>query len=61
VTVEDDGHGLLDGPGMGNGLSTMRERAEELGGTFAVVTTPRGVRVTAVLPARPATFAVSAS
>jgi signal transduction histidine kinase len=61
VTVEDDGRGLLDGPGSGSGLSTMRERAEELGGTLAVTTTPRGIRVTAMLPARPATLGVHPS
>jgi signal transduction histidine kinase len=60
VTVEDDGRGLIDGPGAGNGLATMRERAAELGGTFSVATTGRGVRVTASLPARPAPLGAGA-
>jgi signal transduction histidine kinase len=51
VVVEDDGHGM-NGPARGNGLTTMRERAEELGGAFAIAATPRGVRVSASLPAR---------
>jgi signal transduction histidine kinase len=50
ITVEDDGRGLLDGPAPGNGLDTMRERAEELGGTFTVAATSGGVVVRATLP-----------
>ena len=52
VTVADDGIGLIDGAGAGHGLATMRERAEELGGTFAVAASEPGMRVTAVLPTR---------
>jgi signal transduction histidine kinase len=52
VTVADDGTGLVAGTGAGHGLATMRERAEELGGTFAVVASEPGLRVTAVLPTR---------
>jgi signal transduction histidine kinase len=54
VTVADDGTGPLR-PGTGAGLDTMRERAEELGGSLAVV--PRdggGTVVRAVLPREPA-------
>ena len=54
VVVVDDGTGLLDGPGAGHGLATMRERAEELGGTLSIVPAEPGLRVTAVLPTRPA-------
>ena len=54
VTVADDGTGLpRRGPGAG--LDTMRERAEELGGSLAVL--PRdggGTVVRAVLPRDPA-------
>jgi signal transduction histidine kinase len=39
VTVEDTGAGLAPDRGAGVGLSSMRERAEELGGTFDVETT----------------------
>jgi signal transduction histidine kinase len=36
VRVRDDGRGLGGDAGAGHGLRTMRERAEELRGTFAV-------------------------
>jgi signal transduction histidine kinase len=36
LTVEDDGAGLPADRGIGVGLISMRERAEELGGTFAI-------------------------
>lgn len=54
LTVVDNGRGL--GPGMrGSGLKNMRERAELLGGTFAVDSRPEGGtvviwRVPAVVP-----------
>ena len=54
VTVADDGTGLPR-RGSGAGLDTMRERAEELGGSLAVL--PRdggGTVVRAVLPREPA-------
>jgi signal transduction histidine kinase len=50
LTVTDDGSGA---PPVvaGNGLQTMRERAEELGGTCTVTFSPgRGTRVDARLP-----------
>jgi signal transduction histidine kinase len=52
VTVTDDGVGLPAGSGhAGVGLSSMRERAEEMGGTTTVQDAPGGgVRVRAVLP-----------
>jgi len=53
VSIVDDGSGLVDGSGAGHGLSTMRERAEELGGTISVVPNDPGLRVEAILPTRP--------
>lgn len=54
VTVTDDGSGLTVRPSSaGNGLATMRERAEELGGSLLVVSEPaQGVQVRATLPTR---------
>jgi signal transduction histidine kinase len=50
VRVGDDGRGLGGSAGStGNGLETMRERAEELGGTLSVVD-DHGTVVSAVLP-----------
>lgn len=53
VEVDDDGRGLDTDARPGVGLSSMRERAEELGGTFSVA---RGVdggnAVRAMLPCR---------
>ena len=50
VSVRDNGQGLRAVPSSaGHGLSTMRERAEELGGTLSIVEDD-GVVVTAVLP-----------
>ena len=42
VTVADDGRGLPSAPVPGVGLLSMRERAEELGGTCSVVPGPAG-------------------
>ena len=50
VEVSDDGIGLPPDRLPGVGLNSMRERAEELGGSLAVVNEGEGVRVTAVLP-----------
>ena len=51
VEVTDDGKGLPDDPTPGIGLSSMRERAEELGGTFtATRLMPRGTRIRATIP-----------
>ena len=61
VTVADDGTGLLDGTGNGNGMATMRERAEELGGSLAVRATGSGTQVTGRLPTRPVVAATVAS
>jgi signal transduction histidine kinase len=54
VDVDDDGSGM-DGtaPGSGNGLETMRERAEELRGALTIESSAAGTKITAELP-RPA-------
>jgi signal transduction histidine kinase len=54
VSVADDGGGLADGAGGGSGTETMRERAEELGGSLELVPRPGGGTVVrAVLPRNP--------
>ncbi len=51
VEITDDGVGLPEGYRFGVGLASMRERAEELGGTCAVEKgADSGTRVRAVLP-----------
>jgi signal transduction histidine kinase len=51
VEVRDDGAGLAPDRRAGVGLTSMRERAEELGGTFAVVTGPgEGTAILVDLP-----------
>jgi signal transduction histidine kinase len=51
VEVTDDGVGIPDGRRAGVGMASMRERAEELGGTLAVERNPEGgTRVVARLP-----------
>jgi signal transduction histidine kinase len=51
VAVEDDGTGLPDDVVAGVGLSSMRERTAEMGGTCAVQRIPGGgTRVQVVLP-----------
>lgn len=53
VEIVDDGIGLANGrqPNTGLGLLSMRERAEELGGTCLIETaTGSGTRVLASLP-----------
>ncbi len=51
VAIFDDGEGLPSGHSGGVGLQSMRERAEELGGTFTVESRPEGgTVVTAQLP-----------
>lgn len=52
VSVRDRGQGMPAEPQAGMGLESMRERAELLGGTFAVERAEPGTRVTASLPAR---------
>ncbi|HSM45608.1 MAG TPA: sensor histidine kinase, partial [Acidimicrobiia bacterium] len=51
VTVRDDGAGMDPSARPGVGLTSMRERTEELGGTFQVVSRdPQGTKVRAELP-----------
>ncbi|MEO8026015.1 MAG: sensor histidine kinase [Bryobacteraceae bacterium] len=51
LTVQDKGVGFKPGPSRGVGLLGMRERVEELGGEFAVVSSPGvGTLIRANLP-----------
>lgn len=51
VDVSDDGVGLPPGSRAGVGLTSMRERAAELGGTWRIESVPgRGTRIHARLP-----------
>ncbi|MFN8512546.1 MAG: hypothetical protein U0232_16455 [Thermomicrobiales bacterium] len=51
MTIADDGVGIAAGRRAGVGLASMRERAEELGGTCIIEPNPGGgTRVTARLP-----------
>jgi two-component system NarL family sensor kinase len=51
VIVEDDGVGMPDRFRAGVGLTSMRERASELGGTCSIIRrNPTGTTVRAVLP-----------
>jgi two-component system NarL family sensor kinase len=51
LDITDDGVGLPDQPLAGVGLTTMRERAAELGGRTAIAAViPHGTRVHATLP-----------
>jgi signal transduction histidine kinase len=51
LEVSDDGRGISEDHKPGVGLSSMRERAEEVGGSCAVEPVPSGgTRVTARLP-----------
>jgi signal transduction histidine kinase len=61
VVIADDGQGFSPGPQTNGkarpmGLTSMRERAEALGGTFQVQSRPgAGTRVTATIPVPPTT------
>jgi signal transduction histidine kinase len=51
IEVRDDGKGLDEAERAGVGLTSMRERAEELGGTLTISKiAPGGTQVTACLP-----------
>jgi signal transduction histidine kinase len=50
IVVSDDGIGLPATRKAGVGLFSMRERAEEIGGTCAIESTGKGTRVFATLP-----------
>jgi signal transduction histidine kinase len=51
LDVTDDGCGIGAPADGGNGLTTMRQRVEEIGGRFSVTTGPSGTTVLATLPA----------
>jgi signal transduction histidine kinase len=54
LSIQDDGQGFAEEARAGVGLTSMRERATELGGTCTVQANPgTGTRVTAVLPLAP--------
>lgn len=50
IEVRDDGAGLGGSSGPGVGLASMRARAEELGGTFSLMSNGTGTAVVARLP-----------
>jgi two-component system, NarL family, sensor kinase len=50
LRVQDDGHGLAADPRAGVGLTSMRERAEELGGSCTVASDETGTVVAVRLP-----------
>jgi signal transduction histidine kinase len=51
IDVSDDGKGIEDTDRAGVGLISMRERAEELGGTFTInKASPCGTQIMACLP-----------
>jgi two-component system, NarL family, sensor kinase len=50
LDVTDDGCGIGAVGSGGDGLTTMRQRVEEIGGRFSVTTGPSGTTVTATLP-----------
>jgi two-component system, NarL family, sensor kinase len=53
LTIVDDGKGLPANVRAGVGLNSMRERAEELGGAFHIVSTPgAGATIKVRLPLR---------
>lgn len=56
ITIRDDGQGFDPASASGGmGLTTMRERAEGLGGNITIVSTPgEGTSVTVILPNRAA-------
>jgi signal transduction histidine kinase len=61
LIVQDDGVGIGAGHPNGLGLSSMTERAEELGGSLVVGPAPRsGTRLVARLPIAPESSAPTA-
>jgi signal transduction histidine kinase len=50
LAVTDDGHGMDATTGRGQGMMTMRQRVEEIGGRFDLATGPAGTTVSATLP-----------
>lgn len=57
IAIEDDGVGLPENARANVGLQSMRERAEELGGSFQIQSRPTGgTSVTVSLPLASGTF-----
>ena len=50
LEITDDGTGLPDGYRAGVGISSMRERAAELGGRCAISSSPAGTQILATIP-----------
>ena len=50
LAVADDGRGIEATAGREQGLATMRQRVEEIGGRFSLATGPGGTIVSATLP-----------
>lgn len=50
LRVVDDGHGQIRSSGSGNGLTTMRQRVEEVGGRFDLATGSTGTTISASFP-----------
>jgi two-component system NarL family sensor kinase len=50
LEVADDGRGMPPDPRAGVGLTSMRERANELGGAFEIATDRSGTRIRVCLP-----------
>jgi signal transduction histidine kinase len=50
LTVSDNGDGLAPGARQGVGMSSMRERAAEIGGELSIESGDQGTVVTAILP-----------
>jgi signal transduction histidine kinase len=58
IQISDDGQGIADDHRIGVGLTSMRERAEELGGSFTIEAPPgAGTRIRVHLPLPLATTA----
>jgi signal transduction histidine kinase len=53
IAVADDGRGLPADPVHGLGLTSMRFRAEELGGEFTLTSSTAGTSVRARIPIAP--------
>jgi signal transduction histidine kinase len=51
LVATDDGHGIQASAGRGQGMATMRQRVEEIGGRLDLATGPNGTTVSATLPA----------
>ena len=62
IEVHDDGKGFEEAHPAGVGLTSMRERAEELGGTFTISKAqPCGTQITAHLPLMDSTRSIGLS